>query len=220
MRQALRDAEVEDLDERTTLPHDDHHVARGQVAVDEAGMVCRDQRLADLLEDLDDDRWWQRLVAVDALVERDAVDLLHRDVNRAVLRLADVEDATGVFVGHPPGLLGLRQEVLTVLAPHGEPRVEDLQRDRDQRDLVDRPEHGAHAPLAEHPCTRYLPSMTAPISGFAASASPRRSGKCTAVVSESGTPHDAQVTCRVSEIPSHSRQIFIEGVGAASGWEG
>ncbi len=149
-RHALGDAKVEDLDERLALAGHHHHVAGGQVPVHQAGLVGCGQRVADLLQDVHNLHRHQRDLAVDALMEGDAVDDLHGNVDGAVLGLADVHDASGMFMGDPPRLLGFSQEVLAVLPARGEPGVEDIQGHGHQRDLVDGPEHRAHAALAKH----------------------------------------------------------------------
>ena len=78
--------------------------------------------------------------------------MVQGDVDGAVLSLADIHDASGVFVDHPAGLLGLGQEILPVLPPGGEPGVEDLQGHRYQRYLVGGVEHGGQRGRGTRKC--------------------------------------------------------------------
>lgn len=96
----------------------EHHVARLEVAVDEPGLVRRDQPLAReavYVADLTP----RPLLAADPVSQRPAVDELHRDEQPAV-RDAHVEHGHDVGVrepGHAPGLAA--QALLLLLAGGG-----------------------------------------------------------------------------------------------------
>ena len=74
------------------------------------------------------DRVLRRQPAVDQLLQRAALDVLHRDVVGAV-ELAAVEDGDDVRVLEAGRRLGLAAEALDELAVLGEAAVQDLQRD-------------------------------------------------------------------------------------------
>ena len=94
----------------------DQHVLRLEVAVDDPVLVGEPRRL----EDLADQRRppARRQPALDQLLERRALDVLHRDVVGAV-DLAAVEDADDVRVLEPGRRRGLAAEALDELAGPG-----------------------------------------------------------------------------------------------------
>ena len=95
----LREAEVEQLDEvRLAAPHREVDVARAQVAVDVADRVRLHQRLADLDQDVGDALDRELLLAREHAVERLALEQLHREVEPAVGRAAEVVDLDDVLV--------------------------------------------------------------------------------------------------------------------------
>ena len=146
-RAGARDAEVRDLQVPLAV---DEHVVRLDVAVDEAVPVREPQRREDLPRVVDGDRHGRRPALEDQLLERLAVEVLHRDVVRP-LGLAAVVDRDDVRVREARGVLRLVPEARDELVVAGVAVVEDLDRDAPAQLLVLREvdvRHSARAELA------------------------------------------------------------------------
>ena len=117
----LGQAEIENL--RVAVRRDDH-VLRLDVAVDDAGLVRGGQGRGDLCADFDDvgDR---HRAAANALAERLAIDHLHGDEAKVVMR-ADLVDVSDVRVMERRGRLRLLDEAVRELARVRATVVEDL----------------------------------------------------------------------------------------------
>ena len=100
---------------------------RLDVAVDDAAAVGERERAEDLTCVVDRDRDGRRAVADEQLLERAAVQVLHRDVVGA-FGLAAVEDRDDVRVVEAGGALRLAAEALDELVVVGVPLVQELQR--------------------------------------------------------------------------------------------
>ena len=146
---ALDDAEVQELHEVVDAPAlADHDVLRLDVAMDHALVVDLGKRFAHLSHDVPQASERQCTVLRDQPVQRDAVDELHRVVQKAVRRLAVVVDLDGVRMrqlAHQPDL---------ALEPRGElvgghVTLEDLDRGRPLEQRVMREMNRGHAALGE-----------------------------------------------------------------------
>ena len=95
----LREPEVEQLDEvRLAAADREVDVARPQIAMDVADRVRLHQRLADLDQDVGDALDRELLLAREHVIERLALEQLHREVEPAVGRAAEVVDLDDVLV--------------------------------------------------------------------------------------------------------------------------
>ena len=103
----------------------DEHVLGLEVAVDDPALVRELRRLEDLADDLD--RLADGQPARDQVLERGALDVLHRDPVAAV-GLAAVVDADHVRVLEPRRRLRLAAEALDELRVLGEALVQELER--------------------------------------------------------------------------------------------
>ncbi len=124
-RAGARDPEVRHLHAALAVDED---VVRLDVAVHDAVPVCEAQRREDLARVLDRDVDRRGAAADDQLLQRAAVEELHRDVV-GVLRLAAVVDRDDVRVVERGGVLGLAAEALDELVVVPVTAVEDLDRD-------------------------------------------------------------------------------------------
>ncbi len=120
-----RDAEVGDL--RAVLGVDDH-VVRLEVAMDDAALVRELGRAKDLDAEVDRAGGQQRPVLRDDLLQRAALEMLHRDVVGAV-PLTAVVHRHDVRVLQAGGTRRLAPEPLDELRVLREAPVQDLQRD-------------------------------------------------------------------------------------------
>ena len=140
-----RDAEVDQLDDVGLAAGGGHQqVRRLDVAVDHPARVGLGQRRGGLGDQVDRARWRQRAALGHQLLQRDAVEQLHREVRQAVVGDAVVEDPDGVGVGERGGGRGL------ALEPRGGGGVgvvepQDLHRDVALERAVPRAPHLAHA---------------------------------------------------------------------------
>ena len=124
-RARARDAEVRHL--HATLAVDEH-VVRLDVAVDDPVPVREAERREDLPRVLDRDVDRRRAARDDQLLERPPVEVLHRDVVRA-LGLAAVVDRDDVRMRERGRVLRLAAEALDELLVVRVAVVEDLDRD-------------------------------------------------------------------------------------------
>ncbi len=108
------------------------------------GELCPGEDLTDDLERLTD-----RQAAADQVLERRALDVLHRD-EVATIRFAAVVDADDVLVLHARGRLGLAAEALDELCVLREALVQELQCDSALQHLVVGQPHVRH-PAASQP---------------------------------------------------------------------
>jgi hypothetical protein len=141
------EAEVGDLDALDAVLQQD--VARLDVAVDQPLGVRRRQAVGRLHPDAQDFLQLQRPVAVELLLEREAVDVLHHEV-RQPLRLRDGVDGNHVLVDDGGRRLGLASEPLAGGAAGRQLRGQHLDRDDAVQRLVERLEHHRHAAPADH----------------------------------------------------------------------
>jgi hypothetical protein len=121
----MRDPEVGDLE--PPLPVDEH-VVRFDVSVHDAVAVREPDRGEDLACVIDREMDRRGTTRDDQLLQRAAVEVLHRDVVRA-LRLAAVVDRDDVGVRETRRVLRLAAEALDELVVAGVAVVEDLDRD-------------------------------------------------------------------------------------------
>ena len=140
-----RDAEVGHL-HAAVAQH--HHVVRLDVAVDDLAPVREPQRGEQLQRDVDRAALRQRALAEDHVLQRLAVQVLHRDVVRA-LGLAAVVDGDDVRVVQPGGGARLACEPLDELRVLVVAIVQDLDRDLAVQVDVLGEEDARHAPRAD-----------------------------------------------------------------------
>ena len=126
----------------------DEHVVRLDVAVDDAVAMREPQRGEDLPRVVDRDRDRRRPARDDQLLQRAAVEVLHRDVVRP-LRLAAVVDRDDVRLREPGRVLRLAAEALDELLVGGVAVVEDLDRDAAAELLILREVDVRHPTRAE-----------------------------------------------------------------------
>ena len=124
-RARARDPEVGHLEPPLGV---DEHVVRLDVAVDDPVLVREAQRGEDLARVVDRRLHRRGAAAQDQLLQRAAVEVLHRDVVGA-LRLAAVVDRDDVRVREPGGVRRLAAEALDELDVLRVAVVEDLDRD-------------------------------------------------------------------------------------------
>jgi hypothetical protein len=149
-RRDLRDAEVDDLDEvASAVAVDEEDVLGLEIAVDDALVVGRAQRLRDLRGDRQRAIGRHRRRQLDRLRQRLAVDVLHHRVGQAVGRGAEVGDVDDVGVADARRRLGLLHEALDRAGVARDLALEHLHRQRPLDDQVARGEHHAHAALAD-----------------------------------------------------------------------
>ena len=120
-----RDAEIRHLQSPLAV---DQHVVRLDVAVNDAVAVREPDRGEDLPRVVDREVDRRRTARDDELLQRTAVEVLHRDVVRA-FRLAAVVDRDDVRVREAGGVLRLTAEALDELFVTGVAVVQDLDRD-------------------------------------------------------------------------------------------
>ena len=120
-----RDPEIGHLDVPVGA---DDHVVRLDVAVDDLVSVRLGERAQDLAGELDRRQRRRRALADEQLLQRRAVEVLHRDVV-GVLGLAAVVDADDVRVAEAGGGPRLALEALDELLVTGVTLVQDLQGD-------------------------------------------------------------------------------------------
>ena len=142
-RAGAGDAEVRDPGAALAVDED---VLRLQVAMDDPVLVRELRAGEDLADDLE--RLADREPAADQVLERCALDVLHRDEVPTV-GLAAVVHADDVLVLHPRGRLGLAAEALDELGVLGEALVQELQRDPALEHLVVGEPHVRHPAAAE-----------------------------------------------------------------------
>ena len=147
LRAGARDAEVRHLHVALGV---DEHVVRLDVAVDDAVAVREAKRREDLARVVDRDGHRRGPAREDQLLQRAAVEVLHRDVVRA-LGLAAVVDRDDVRVRQAGGVLRLAAEALDELLVARVTVVEDLDRDVPAELLVLGEVHVGHPAGAELP---------------------------------------------------------------------
>ena len=113
---SLHEAEVDDLrDVRFAALLREDDVGRLDVAVDQADAVRLAEGGGDLVHEVGDALGRLRAVDLDDLVQRGALEQLHRVVEDAVRRAAVVENRDGVRMRQPRGELHLALEAAEVL---------------------------------------------------------------------------------------------------------
>jgi N-acetylglutamate synthase-like GNAT family acetyltransferase len=148
--QQHHDAEVEELGDHRAGPRGGEEDVGGlEVAVDDAHVVHRRHGREHRQQRVDGGGRGEHLQAIEAGVERLAVEALHRDVGHALLA-ADVEDRADVRVRDARGDLRLAHEAHDQLRVRAGDLVQHLERDRalqglELEGLVDR----AEGPSAE-----------------------------------------------------------------------
>ena len=153
-----RDAEVHDLD---LAAGGQHHVARLDVAVHDAGAVAVLQGVQDAVHDLQGPLGQQLAPVVQHLAQRAALDVLHDDVGLDVAAvgrhlLAGVVDRDDVGVVEPGGGLGLASEAGLEGRVGGEVAAQPL-----DRDLAAQPHVGAVADLGHAAAAEQVPDLVA-----------------------------------------------------------
>ena len=148
-----RDAEVHHLDAALAV---DDHVVRLDVAVHDPVPVREAQRREDLARVVDRDPERRRAARDEQLLQRPALDVLHRDVVGA-LGVAAVVDRDDVRMREPGGVLGLAPEPLHELLVAGVAVVEDLDRDAAAELLVHGEVDVRHPSGAELPADQIAP---------------------------------------------------------------
>ena len=109
----MRDPEVEDLDEVLTITSAlDHEVVRFQVPVHDPVGVRLGQPGERLLEDLGDALGREWVLAGEQIGVGAPWDKLHREEERGVVLLPEVDDLDDVRVAQPRRALGLADEIL------------------------------------------------------------------------------------------------------------
>ena len=159
----LRDPEVEHLDEvRLVVPVHQHDVGRLQIAVDDLGRVRRLQRARDLRRHQESPLDRQRPVLEDQILEVDAVEELHDEVERAVGRGPRIGHVDDVRVADLRGGARLAPEPLDQIGAVVKAGVQHLDRhpaaDVDVLRLVDPP----HGPLAAEAADVVAPAQRGP----------------------------------------------------------
>ena len=141
--------EVGDLDPLDAVLQQD--VRRLDVAMDQALGMRGGQSQRRLHADAQDLLDAQRAVAVDPLLERSAGDAGHDQVGETALGVGvDGVDGDDMVVDDGRGGLGLAGEPPAGGAAGGHLRGQDLDRHDAAQRRVERLEHDAHAPLAQH----------------------------------------------------------------------
>ena len=132
-----------------TLPgRREHHVGRLHVPVDDARLVRKRERIADIDDDADLLRERQRLAGAHPHVEGLPLDVLHRDVRLAAV-FAEVEDGDDVAVGEPARRASLAEEPLAVLGLIDQLRGDHLDGHRALDLRIERAIDDAHPALTE-----------------------------------------------------------------------
>ena len=144
----LRQPEVQQLHEVGGVPRQQVDVVRLDVAVDDAQLVRPPERLRHLQRDAQRARHVQVALG-NLLVERDAVQELHREVDQAVVGLAEVRDVDDVLVVDAVRRARLTQEARLVRRAMREVARQELERDVTAHHLVSRPIHGPHPALPD-----------------------------------------------------------------------
>ncbi|MFO0744357.1 MAG: hypothetical protein U1F43_01615 [Myxococcota bacterium] len=127
----LGDAEVEQL-QRRTAPRVGHQeeVLGLQIAVDDAGRVGLGQRLEDLRAEAAGVEQRQRRLAAEVARERLALEVLHRQEQAPVLRLAELDELHDMRMVEPGDDARLLLEARDLARVARQLRDEDLQRHR------------------------------------------------------------------------------------------
>src|SRR5256714_3841414 len=143
------DAKVDDLHPIAPIQMPrDHDVFRLEIPVDDAEVMCRMERIGDLFGDLSGAHRRQWALTSDDGVERLAIDVLHREIQRAVGHLAEIVDLRHVRMIDLAGVGGFAIESRGGVARRRERGIDDLHRALPPHAHVLGEVDPPHAPLA------------------------------------------------------------------------
>ena len=148
----LGDSEVHQLHELPAvgIPRDEN-VVRLEVAVDDSALVRRGEGVRDLTRQLTGIRQRQRASATDEGGERFTLDVLHREVKRAVGRLPEIVDGGDVGMVDLARVRGLPVEPADGIGGWRERGAHHLHSAQPPHAHVLGEIHAAHASLAQRP---------------------------------------------------------------------